>query len=64
MVSHPFDLIKVRMQAAHQSQSALHTIKAAITGPQGLLGLYRGVLPVLTGTPVRLLAKALLYGRL
>lgn len=51
-VSHPFDLIKVRMQAASSTASPLATLRQAIGGPAGLLGLYRGVSPVLMGTPV------------
>ncbi|KAJ3253113.1 carnitine transporter [Boothiomyces macroporosus] len=53
IAAHPFDLIKVRMQAAHEGLGFLHATKT-IVQQHGILGLYRGVNPVLVGTPIML----------
>ncbi|KAJ3318324.1 carnitine transporter [Boothiomyces sp. JEL0866] len=53
IAAHPFDLIKVRMQAAHEGLGFLHATKTIIQ-QHGILGLYRGVNPVLVGTPIML----------
>ncbi|KAH6576479.1 hypothetical protein BASA50_006764 [Batrachochytrium salamandrivorans] len=52
-VAHPFDLIKVRMQTSRAGTNHLSTFQAAkgIVAADGILGLYRGVIPVLMGTP-------------
>ncbi|KAJ8322931.1 carnitine transporter [Batrachochytrium dendrobatidis] len=52
-VAHPFDLIKVRMQTAGPNSPSMSTFQAVkkIVAADGLLGLYRGVTPVLLGTP-------------
>ncbi|KAI9206363.1 mitochondrial carrier domain-containing protein [Polychytrium aggregatum] len=50
--SHPFDLVKVRMQLKSDaaSSSAL-SVARSIVKSDGLIGLYRGAVPVLYGTP-------------
>ncbi|KXS10788.1 mitochondrial carrier [Gonapodya prolifera JEL478] len=54
LVGHPFDLIKVRLQTAKPGEysGTLDVIRKAIKA-DGLLGLYRGVIPPIIGiTPV------------
>ncbi|KAL2918464.1 carnitine transporter [Polyrhizophydium stewartii] len=52
-VSHPFDLVKVRMQTGVTGTARISTLQAArrIVAADGFLGLYRGVTPVFLGTP-------------
>ncbi len=53
IVSHPFDLIKVKMQADQKGQlKAWKAIQDSISGRWGIFGLYRGVTPVFMGAPV------------
>ncbi|KAJ3274191.1 hypothetical protein HK104_004154, partial [Borealophlyctis nickersoniae] len=51
--SHPFDLVKVRMQTTSSPTAYTSTLHAArtILAKDGITGLYRGVVPVLIGTP-------------
>jgi solute carrier family 25 carnitine/acylcarnitine transporter 20/29 len=48
--AHPFDLIKVRMQTIQSNGSTFSAAKNIVI-QDGFKGLYRGVTPVLTGTP-------------
>jgi solute carrier family 25 carnitine/acylcarnitine transporter 20/29 len=63
-VAHPFDLVKVRMQNSNISSKTSFT-KATmdIIRKDGFLGLYRGVKPVLIGTPLILAINLFAYNR-
>ncbi|KAI8853016.1 mitochondrial carrier domain-containing protein [Chytridium lagenaria] len=49
LVSHPFDLIKVRMQSGSFGYTSTLQASRKILAAEGWTGLYRGVLPVLAG---------------
>ena len=53
-VSHPVDLIKVRMQNRDILQSGFWNSAKHIVKSEGFLGLYRGVGPVFLATPALL----------
>jgi solute carrier family 25 (mitochondrial carnitine/acylcarnitine transporter), member 20/29 len=63
-VAHPFDLLKVRMQNSNiSSKTSFTTATMDIIRKDGFLGLYRGVKPVLIGTPLILAINLFAYNR-
>lgn len=60
LVSHPFDLLKVIHQAS-TTHSSSFAITKNIIRKDGFRGLYRGVSPVLLGTPPILASNFLSY---
>ena len=50
--AHPFDLVKVRMQTSSvETKASMLQTTMQIIRKDGLIGMYRGVTPVLLGTP-------------
>ena len=63
-VAHPFDLVKVRMQNSDiSSKTTFIRATMDIIKKDGFLGLYRGVKPVLIGTPIILAINLFAYNR-
>ncbi|KAI9094931.1 mitochondrial carrier domain-containing protein [Phlyctochytrium arcticum] len=50
-VSHPFDLVKVLMQTSAKQESGTFSAMRSIMRIHGIKGLYKGVAPVMLGSP-------------